>query len=105
MYHNLLEFIFIEYGQEYGTTTGRKRKVNWLNRDKLIQAINISGTTTIIVSKVDVLEKVGTFKLIHNTRLQWFDCIQSMKDYIHKTLHFSCPLLEAITFSSSTELL
>lgn len=94
-----------ECGEEYGTTTGRKRKVNWLNLDKLIQAINISGTTIIIVSKVDVLEKVGIFKLIHNTTIQRFDCIQSMKDYIHKTLHSTCPLLETITFSSSTELL
>ena len=94
-----------DYGQEYGTTTGRKRKVNWLNLDKLIQAINISGTTIIIVSKVDVLEKVGIFKLIHNTTIQRFDSLQSMKNYIHKTLHSTCPLLETITFSSSTEII
>ena len=31
-------------GIEYGVTTGRGRTVNWLNLDKLIDAINISGT-------------------------------------------------------------
>ena len=39
-----------EVGNEFGTTTGRRRKVNWLNLDKLIKAINISGTTHIIIS-------------------------------------------------------
>ena len=32
-------------GQEYGVTTGRKRKVNWLNLDYLCRAIKITGTT------------------------------------------------------------
>ena len=55
-------------GEEYGTTTGRKRKVNWLNFDKLVEAINKSGTTDIIISKIDVLEKVNSFKLIFNNQ-------------------------------------
>lgn len=54
-----LEAIGME-GNEYGTTTGRKRKVNWLNLDKLILAINVSGTT-VVISKNDVLQKVQVF--------------------------------------------
>ena len=27
-----------ELGKEFGVTTGRKRKVNWLNLDKLVEA-------------------------------------------------------------------
>ena len=48
-------------GEEYGTTTGRKRKVNFLNLDKLIYSINISGTNNLIMSKIDILENVKNF--------------------------------------------
>ena len=50
-------------GKEYGTTTGRRRKVNWLNIIKLGEAINISGTTHVIISKIDVLININIFKL------------------------------------------
>lgn len=93
----------VDVGKEYGTTTGRKRKVNWLNLDKLIQAVNTSGTNIIVISKVDVLETVGIFKLIHEAQLQTFDYMEEMKNYITMTLHSSCPLLKNIMFSSSTE--
>jgi adenylosuccinate synthase len=45
-----------------GTTTGRKRIVNWLNVRKLLDAINLSGVTKLIINKCDVLEKVGEFR-------------------------------------------
>ena len=93
----------VDIGKEYGTTTGRKRKVNWLKLDKLIQAVNTSGTNIIVISKVDVLETVGIFKLIHEAQLQTFDCMEEMKNYITMNLHSSCPLLKNIMFSSSTE--
>ena len=93
----------VDCGKEYGTTTGRKRKVNWLNLDKLIDAINISGTTILIVSKVDVMEIVGIYKLIHNESIQCFNCLQSMKKYIDSTLRKKCPLMETIIYSSSKE--
>ena len=35
----------IDLGEEYGTTTNRRRLFNWLNFPKLKQAIKISGTT------------------------------------------------------------
>ena len=58
-----------ELGQEFGVTTGRIRKVNWLNLDKLIKAINISGTNYLIFSKTDILEKVGIFKFFYGKTL------------------------------------
>ena len=57
-----------EVGREFGTTTGRRRIVNYLNLDRLIQAINMSGTTHLIISKVDIAVDVGVFKYyLHNT--------------------------------------
>jgi len=52
----------IEVGGEVGTTTGRKRIVNWLNVRKLVDAINLSGATKLIINKCDVLEAVGEFR-------------------------------------------
>lgn len=93
----------INEGKEFGTTTGRMRKVNWLNLDKLIQAINITGTTDIIISKVDVLEKVNIFKLIHNRNLKIFNSIDGMKEYINMNLTNNCKYLTNIIYSNNVE--
>lgn len=91
-------------GEEYGTTTGRKRKVNWLNFDKLVEAINKSGTTDIIISKVDILEKVNSFKIIFNNKKVNFDNISEMKFFIQLRLKDLCPLLNNIYFSKDKEI-
>tara|TARA_R100001377_G_scaffold74972_1_gene51372 strand:- start:54 stop:1091 length:1038 start_codon:yes stop_codon:yes gene_type:complete len=52
-----------ERGQEFGVTTGRKRAVNWLNIDRLIRSINMSGTTHVIISKCDILAESDVIKV------------------------------------------
>ena len=52
-------------GNEFGATTGRTRKVNWLNLDLLIKSINMSGCNIVVISKEDILETVGVFKLCY----------------------------------------
>ena len=90
-------------GDEFGTTTGRARKVNWLNMDKLIEAINISGTTDIIISKIDVLEKVNQWKFYFKNELtQVYNKIE-MVTKIKILLGMNCPLLQNIIFSDSPE--
>jgi len=95
--------LIIKEGKEFGTTTGRMRKVNWLDLDKLIHAINTTGTTDIIISKVDVLEKVNLFKLISNKRLLFFNSIDSMKENINKDLTHNCKYLKNIIYSDNVE--
>jgi len=85
-------------GNEFGTTTGRLRKVNWLDLDKLIEAINISGTTHVIISKIDVLEIINKFKL--NEGLE-FNNINDMKSYINNKLNDNCYLVQKIIYSDS----
>lgn len=53
----------IELGEEYGSTTGRKRIVNWLNFGLLLKSINLSGATKVIINKCDVLQNLGIFKM------------------------------------------
>lgn len=56
-------------GNEFGSTTGRPRQVNWVNMNVLIKAININGVNQLIVNKVDVLEKVGVYKFYMDDEL------------------------------------
>ena len=42
-------------GNEYGTTTGRPRRVGWLDLVQLRQAVRINGLTDIALIKLDVL--------------------------------------------------
>jgi len=90
-----------EIGNEYGTTTGRSRRVNYLNMDKLIQALYISGTTDLIISKVDILEKVKIYKFIYQKKIQVFNTIQEMTDAIHTIIRQHDNLVENIILSRS----
>jgi adenylosuccinate synthase len=48
-----------ELGAEFGTTTGRRRAVNYLNVSKLIKAAQLSGTTSLVINKIDVLDQLA----------------------------------------------
>ena len=50
-------------GNEYGATTGRPRRVGWLDLVALRYSIALNGSEKIVVSKVDVLSKVRDFKV------------------------------------------
>jgi adenylosuccinate synthase len=90
-------------GNEYGTTTGRARKVNWLDLEKLIKAINISGTTHIIISKVDILEKIGIYKIIYNDNTIEFSTMEDMKNYITGELTNKCSEIKKLIYSGNIE--
>ena len=44
-----------EKGNEYGTTTGRPRRVGWLDLVQVRQAVRVNGLTEIALTKLDVL--------------------------------------------------
>ncbi len=98
---NLMKIIKI--GGEIGTTTGRIRKTNWLNLDKLIISTKISGVTDIIISKIDVLEKIKIFKLYYKNELINFDNLENMKLYIKNILLKKCEYLESVLYSEKVE--
>jgi adenylosuccinate synthase len=94
----------IELGGEYGSTTGRKRLVNWLNLDKLKKSILLSGCTELIINKCDVLEQVGIFKLIHGNEILHFVTFEEMKQHIMNTLILSSGSdLHDVVFSGDVE--
>ncbi|MGD0477011.1 MAG: adenylosuccinate synthase [Nitrososphaerales archaeon] len=50
-------------GNEYGTTTGRPRRVGWLDLVALRYAITLNGVKNIAISKLDVLSEVKEFRV------------------------------------------
>lgn len=98
----------LQAGGEFGTTTGRKRLVNWLNLDKLIQSITLSGCTELIINKCDVLEKVGFFKVYHKGTLHNFKDLGEMKVFIIDAMgeaQDDGSNIHSITFSAHQEAL
>jgi adenylosuccinate synthase len=50
-------------GSEYGATTGRPRRVGWLDLVALRYAVRLNGVKEVAVSKLDVLSEVSDFKV------------------------------------------
>lgn len=53
----------VEIGNEYGSTTGRKRRCGWLDLVALKYATMINGVDSLIITKVDVLDEFDEIKV------------------------------------------
>ncbi len=87
-----------EAGGEFGATTGRKRKVRWLDLDGVIKAININGVTDLIINKADILEKVGTFKYMFKGQLTECESLTDFQDRVEQILNRNTEVIH-ITWS------
>lgn len=93
-----------DLGKEYGVTTGRRRKVNYLDLNRLIKSINITGTTHAVISKCDILNELGVFKLFWDKEEPTvFATLDMFKDFIDEKIKENSPLVEEVIFSSSPE--
>src|ERR1700680_1437483 len=54
-----------EIGNEYGTTTGRARRVGWFDAAVGRYAVNTNGIDSIVVTKVDVLDELEPLRIAH----------------------------------------
>jgi adenylosuccinate synthase len=95
--------MIIELGKEFGSTTGRKRIVNWLNLNKLIDSIKISGVTKLIINKCDILEQMHTYKLYQNNNLFKFNALQTMQSFIKSYLSHGLDDYIEVIFSGNKE--
>jgi adenylosuccinate synthase len=87
----------IELGKEFGSTTGRKRIVNWLRLNHLKQAVKISGTTKLIINKCDILQDINKYKIITDDKsgpshIDFID-FDSMKNYINTEFKDYCEII------------
>lgn len=87
-------------GEEFGATTGRARQCNWLNLELLMKAIYINGVNILVISKVDIIKKLGHFEILNPNTV--FSNIDDMKEFIEMKLMRNFPKLK-IFWSSSKE--
>lgn len=52
-----------EKGNEYGTTTGRPRRIGWLDLEAVRFACQVSGATEICITKIDILTGLKEIKI------------------------------------------
>ena len=50
-------------GNEYGTTTGRRRRVGWLDAVPLRFAVAVNSVTSIMLNKIDILSGIDPIRL------------------------------------------
>lgn len=75
-----------ELGSEIGATTGRKRQCNWLNLDNALKAARMSGVSQIIVKKIDIIDQLGVWKVIHKNNKVEFSKSEDFRLYIKEVL-------------------
>jgi adenylosuccinate synthase len=96
-------------GKEQGTTTGRQRIVNYLNLDKMTAAIRLSGATTVVLNKGDILNKIddgNPFKYYYLNELITCKTLKEMRNTIAEIIEKECPNLleEDVIFSDHPEI-
>ena len=89
--------------EEYGTTTKRLRKIEWLNIDKLLFSINTSGCNIVIFSKIDILEKMNIYIFIYKDNYVEVDNCKDFMTQINFIIKDKCPLVENIIYSNNPD--
>ncbi len=68
-----------ERGKEFGTTTGRARRIGWLDLEAVKFACEVSGVTEIAITKIDILSglkkiKVGIGYKLNGKSISYSSC-------------------------------
>ncbi|MHB2028847.1 MAG: adenylosuccinate synthase [Acidimicrobiales bacterium] len=58
-----LDALLVERGQEFGTNTGRRRRVGWFDAVMARQAVRLNSLTQIALTKLDVLDTLAEIKV------------------------------------------
>jgi adenylosuccinate synthase len=71
-----------DVGQEYGSTTGRRRQCNYLDLDNLCEALRVNNCNVCIINKTDILKTVEAYCLYSYRKLHRFDTFGEMEAFI-----------------------
>ncbi len=61
--HDGLGIDIRERGAEYGTTTGRPRRIGWLDLEAVKFSCEINGVTELVITKLDILSTLKSIKV------------------------------------------
>ena len=59
-----------EQGHEYGTTTGRPRRIGWLDLEAVKFAVQVTGTNALAITKTDILTGLKKIKVCTEYKLE-----------------------------------
>ena len=84
--------LLVELGNEYGTNTGRRRRVGWFDAVMLRQAVRLNSLSEIALTNLDVLDTFETIRLCvaYKSNGKRF----SKLPYHQSTLHQVTPVYE-----------
>ena len=76
----------VDIGHEYGTNTGRKRRVGWLDLVMLRYAARVNSLTELAIAKLDVLDDLEVIKIcvayeFEGERFDWLHHNQSLQNH------------------------
>ncbi|OUW03291.1 MAG: hypothetical protein CBD16_03370 [Betaproteobacteria bacterium TMED156] len=92
-----------ELGQEYGATTGRPRQINWLDFDMLKMASRINGIDKLIINKMDILDKIGSWCLYDGPNLYEFKSREDIELWISGKIELEVNKKTEVIFSGDKE--
>ncbi len=82
-----------ERGVEYGTTTGRPRRVGWFDVPVARYAVGVNGIDSLAITKLDVLDELETVRICTGYRSKGKDEDHPMANISHLK-HVECQYLE-----------
>ena len=76
----------VDVGVEYGTNTGRRRRVGWLDLVMLRQAVRLNSLTEVAMTKLDVFNGLDRLKVCtaYEFGSETFECMPYHQSVIHK---------------------
>ena len=74
-------------GNEFGATTGRMRKCNWLDIPRLRKSMEINGVTHLVLNKFDIFREIGIWKVrLENDVVAEFDTEDDFINFLFREL-------------------
>jgi len=90
-------------GNEFGKTTGRPRKIGYLDMRQLVDAANRTGVSELFINKCDVLVEAGVFKFYDmQGKLCTVNSIEDLQIYIEQKI-FRMTDVEIIYYGFSAD--
>ncbi len=90
-------------GNEFGSTTGRPRQINWLDFDTLKMATRINGANKIVFNKMDILEAVDSWCLYDGPNLYKFKTKEDIEMWLSGKLQIEVSEDIEVLFSGDKE--
>lgn len=92
-----------DLGQEFGSTTGRARQINWLDFDMLRMASRINGVNKLVINKMDILRILDTWCAYDGPNLYSFESEEDIRIWINSKLSLEVDGPIEVFFSDDKE--